>query len=478
MFNVYCIAITVFSLINCATTPLWSLPETETNEFHPLRLQGVEASNGFADLEPLKQLFKDSRVIAVGEATHGTREFFQFKHRFLEFLVREMRCRLFAIEASYADCIRINDYVLNGRGNCNDVLAGLGFWCWNTEEVAEMIDWMRDYNQHVSPENRVQFLGFDCQMNEKSGKMLSALLAKGDPNYVEVASALLAPLEVRGSMLQMDEDKREHLKVQLQIISEHLTTEADRWESSPQDYEHALFLIRLLKQECESAYNPFSEITRFITTQHPELKQHLTDEGPLIFLSDEFTSKYPQLFDIAMKFLASLQNRDKYMAENILTLLSHLSIEDRMMIWAHNGHIGLSDCDGIKLMGSYLQEALGDSYYALGCLTSTGTFQALKPVQKPDDAQLAVFSLPVPPDDSWGEFFTDRGEDLCLFDFRAFPKCRWLNTAHFLLTIGNQFSDHWPSEESFIPIIPRQFFDGIVYIRNTSAARPTGTFPY
>jgi erythromycin esterase len=63
-------------------------------------IKSVEAGNGFADLQPLKRILADARVVGLGEATHGTREFFQFKRRMVEFLVREMNFNVFAIEAS------------------------------------------------------------------------------------------------------------------------------------------------------------------------------------------------------------------------------------------------------------------------------------------------------------------------------------------------------------------------------------------
>jgi erythromycin esterase len=69
-------------------------------------IKTVEAGNGFADLLSLKRVFKDVHYVGLGEETHGTREFFQFKHRMLEFLVQEMGFRVFAIEASYSACQR------------------------------------------------------------------------------------------------------------------------------------------------------------------------------------------------------------------------------------------------------------------------------------------------------------------------------------------------------------------------------------
>src|SRR5205085_4209183 len=96
----------------------------------------VEAGNGFEDLAPLKKMIGENvRVVGLGEATHGSREHFQAKHRLLEFLVGEMGYTVFGIEASMPDCIAINDYVLYGRGDPEKAVAGQGFWTWSTEEV-------------------------------------------------------------------------------------------------------------------------------------------------------------------------------------------------------------------------------------------------------------------------------------------------------------------------------------------------------
>jgi erythromycin esterase len=198
-----CVTTVNHSSLSCQSNP-W--PWTVSEQDYHFPLESVEAGHSIDDLEPLKRVFQDVRLIALGEATHGTREFFQCKHRLLEFLVREMRCRLFAIESSYARCQAINEYVLHGTGHRDEVLAEQGFWCWDTQEVAHMIDWMRAYNQTVEASDKVQFLGFDCQLNEKAGKMIVNLLKEGDPDYYETSLSLLAPLE-KHTILEADEQE-------------------------------------------------------------------------------------------------------------------------------------------------------------------------------------------------------------------------------------------------------------------------------
>ena len=80
-------------------------------------LESARAESGFEDMHGLRALVGQARVVALGEATHGTREFFQLKHRILEYLVEEMDFRVFAIEANWPECLAINDYVLFGEGD-------------------------------------------------------------------------------------------------------------------------------------------------------------------------------------------------------------------------------------------------------------------------------------------------------------------------------------------------------------------------
>ena len=88
-------------------------------------IQHIEAGHGFDDLQPLKALLKDVKVVGLGEATHGTREFFQFKHRLLEFLVTEMGFTALVIEGSYTGFQPINDYILHGAGDPCHIAAAV-----------------------------------------------------------------------------------------------------------------------------------------------------------------------------------------------------------------------------------------------------------------------------------------------------------------------------------------------------------------
>src|SRR6476661_2655570 len=141
-----------------------------------VRLKTPEAGNSFADMKPLKKIVGNARIVSLGEATHGTREFFQLKHRMLEFLASEMGFTIFSIEANMPEAYRLNDYVLNGVGDPAKLLRGMYFWTWDTEEVLDMIKWMRAFNQ--AGKGRVQFTGFDMQPPAVAQDIVRTFIAK------------------------------------------------------------------------------------------------------------------------------------------------------------------------------------------------------------------------------------------------------------------------------------------------------------
>jgi erythromycin esterase-like protein len=156
---------------------------------HAVPLQTVEAGHGFTDLQPIGQTVGNARIVELGEATHGTREFFQLKHRLVEFLASQKGFTIFSIEANMPEAYRLNDFVLNGAGDPKQLLKGLYFWTWNTEEVLDMILWMRDFNK--SGKGRIEFTGFDMQTPTVSIDIVRQFAMSNDPTFY---AATLDPL--------------------------------------------------------------------------------------------------------------------------------------------------------------------------------------------------------------------------------------------------------------------------------------------
>jgi len=297
-------------------------------------LATVQAGNGFKDMEPLVPIIGDARVVALGEATHGTKEFFQLKHRMLEFLVRRMGFTVFGIEASLPDALAVNEYVENGKGDPASALAGLGFWTWNTEEVLAMIRWMRQYNEDPGNLRKIRFVGFDMQAPGSSADRLSTYLALVTPQD-EVRKLIdpLDPLTVRATEEKPSQAQQATVKAAIAALDAHLEEHqaALVQASSPAAYALARHLVELLRQAQEMFWSP------------------------------------------------AFSARDRAMADNVRWYLAQEPPGTRMVLWAHNGHITFdpqTQADGA--MGAHLRRALGPDYLAFGFAFDHGAFQAVE----------------------------------------------------------------------------------------------------
>jgi len=182
-FSAACIALLSLSTLSGMQGQSAKQATVDWLRTHAIRLQTTEARHGFADMQLLKKVIGNARIVSLGEATHGTREFFQLKHRMLEFLVTKMGFNIFSIEANMPEAYRLNEFVLTGKGDPAALLKGMYFWTWNTAEVLDMILWMRDFNK--SGKGKVEFTGFDMQTPDVAMAIASDFITKYEPGYAD-----------------------------------------------------------------------------------------------------------------------------------------------------------------------------------------------------------------------------------------------------------------------------------------------------
>jgi erythromycin esterase-like protein len=154
---------------------------------HVVTLNGCEAGQGFDDLAPLAAVIGDARIVGLGESTHGTREHFQMKHRLVEYLVEELGFTWFMIEASTPEAHRLDAYVLGGEGDPKELIKGMYFWTWTTEEVLAMVEWMRTYN--ARSDDKIHFTGFDMQTPDVAADEVVRFLREVDSPLADRAAA-------------------------------------------------------------------------------------------------------------------------------------------------------------------------------------------------------------------------------------------------------------------------------------------------
>ena len=113
-----------------------------------------------------------TRVVALGEATHGNREFQELKLDVSKTLVEKDRIRAFTLEGDFGGCEAVNRFIHGGEGTAEEASAAIGFAIYRTDEMADLISWMRAYNESASDGQDLRFYGFDMQRTENSYRFL------------------------------------------------------------------------------------------------------------------------------------------------------------------------------------------------------------------------------------------------------------------------------------------------------------------
>lgn len=134
---------------------------------HSIPLKSIApADEDYSDLELLKQLIGDARIVGLGEATHGSHEFAQVRDHLARFMIREMNFNGVIMEVPGAKAEKVDEYIHEGKGEVYSLLSGLEYWVDNIQEVVDMVEWMKKYNQD-NPQKQISFKGCDIPTNDK-----------------------------------------------------------------------------------------------------------------------------------------------------------------------------------------------------------------------------------------------------------------------------------------------------------------------
>jgi len=143
----------------------------------------VDPSSELDDLRPLIEMIGDARVVGLGECTHGSSEIHRLKHRIVRLLVEEMGFTEVVLEANLAEVIRVNEYVLEGRGNPSELLPQYLYAGVCTEETADLLRWLWSHNS--TGKRRVALAGCDMQRIDTAAEIVVEHLKTVDPDLAD-----------------------------------------------------------------------------------------------------------------------------------------------------------------------------------------------------------------------------------------------------------------------------------------------------
>jgi protein-L-isoaspartate(D-aspartate) O-methyltransferase len=326
------------------------VPRPEAPVAHLIREACEPLSDiGEADLGSLLGQIGDARVVLLGEATHGTSEFYRMRTRITTELVMRRGFNIVAIEGDWPDAALIDHHI---RALDFSVPQEEGFtrfptWMWRNRETVELIRWLQTHNESISnPRARAGFYGLDLYSLYRSLHAVLHYLDEVDPDSAKIAKERYACLSP--------------------------------WERDP-----ALYGRAATTQDYVTCERPVVTVLRDLLERRLEYANADGDQffdaasnARLVAAAEEY---YRVMYYGGP---ASWNLRDQHMFDTLERLLAHRGPEAKAVVWAHNSHVGdarateMGAARGEHNIGQLCRQRFGDEAFSMGFGTHTGTVAA------------------------------------------------------------------------------------------------------
>jgi erythromycin esterase-like protein len=405
------------------------------------------------DWDALLELVGDARFVLLGEATHGTHEFYRARAGITRRLVEEKGFSALAVEADWPDALRVDHWV---RGEGSDATAAEalgGFarfpqWMWRNNDVVELAEWLREHNAALpSGAPRVGFYGIDLYSMFASIEAVIRYLDGVDPEAAERARSRYGCF--------------------------------DRAGRDPQAYGHGAELG--ITAACrEEAVRQLRELRTRIAaddggTPPGDGLFHAEQNARLVKNAEEY---YRSMFSPGV---SSWNLRDCHMADTLDALAAHLEgkgAAGKLVVWAHNSHLGDSRATemgerGEWNVGQLMRERHGEAARLVGFTTHDGSVTAATDWDAPAERKRVRPALP----ESYEALFHAAGLRAFYLPLRGGPAAAALSEPRLERAIGVIYrpeTERW--SHYFHASLPEQF-DAVVHYDRTRALHPLERTP-
>lgn len=335
--------------------------------------------HGDADLDHLAELVAHKRIVLLGEATHGTHEFYDLRAALTRRLITEHGFAAVAVEGDWPDALRADRYVRN-QGDDEDADSALGAferfprWMWRNDDVARFVEWLRTENRSRSERQRVGFYGLDLYSLHASMHAVITYLEDNDHEAAARARARYACFD------------------HIQGDPQHYGMQAHLGVGPKCETEVVAQLVEMqLRKLARSGRSPAGD-----AWFHAVQQAHVVRNAEAYYRT-MFAGR-----------TASWNLRDTHMADTLDMLANHLGDGEpaKLIVWAHNSHVGdarateMGD-DGQLTLGQIVRQRYPGETALVGFTTYSGSVIAASDWDEPACRKRVRPALP----GSWEELF-------------------------------------------------------------------------
>ena len=404
-----------------------------------------------SDYDPLLSLVGDARFVLIGEASHGTHEFYRERAQITKRLITEKGFSAVAVEADFPDAYRLNRYV-RGRPDDADAVEALGgfkrfpAWMWRNADVLDFIGWLRSYNDDLpDTDPRVGFYGLDLYSLHTSIEVVLNYLDKVDPEGARRARARYACFDHFGEDVQ----------------AYGYATGLGIADSCEEEVVSQLLELHQRASELARRDGRVAADEFFLAEQNARLVKNAEQYYRMMYRSD----------------VSSWNLRDLHMMETLAELDNHLSEpgrKARIVVWEHNSHLG--DASATEMgrrgewnVGQLTRKRYGGETVLVGFTTYEGTVTAATDWGGAAERKRVRPALP----GSYEELFHDTGSDRFMVLMPKASAAKIALEAPLLeRAIGVIYRPETERQSHYFQASLSNQFDAVIHIDETRAVEP------
>jgi erythromycin esterase-like protein len=424
-------------------------PET-SEPVDVIRRHAVQLDGGTHDYDRLLEDIGGARIVLLGEASHGTHEFYRERALITRRLITEKGFAAVAVEADWPDMYRVNRYVRGGDadGEAVDALGDFGrfpTWMWRNADVLDFIGWLRTHNDAQPVDRRAGFYGLDLYSLRASMEAVLAYLAKVDPQAARRARARYGCFDQFGAEMQ--------------------------------EYGYAAAFG--LSPTCER------EVVTELLELHRRRADYASRDGRVAADDFFYAEQNARLVRNAEEYYRAMFReraeswnlRDRHMAETVQELLSFLERSKpgaRLVLWAHNSHLGDARATemsehGELNVGQLVREHFGADAVLVGFTTYTGTVTAASEWDGPAERKDVRPALA----GSYERLFHETGLHRFLLPLRSVPAlASALMAPRLERAIGVIYAPQTERQSHYFHARLPEQFDFVIHVDETRAVEP------